>query len=329
MDAPPTAVPLPAANLPAAAGGIHAPALFAADPAAEKRFWEFFTVTIRNRNTRLAYLRAAARFGDWCGDRGVILEDVEPMIVAAYIEELTGVLGPASVKQHLAAIRMLFDWLVLGHVVRFNPAASVRGPKHVVRTGKTPVLSAVETRTLLDAIDTADVVGLRDRALIGVMVYGFARVSAAVAMRVGDYYTQGRRSFLQLHEKGGRYNAVPAHHLAQEYLDAYVEAAGIDDRAGPLFRTCGASRKPRALSGARMTRQAAIRMVKRRARQCGLPDRISPHSFRGTGITEYLRNGGELEVAARIAGHESTRTTQLYNRLQEQVSLDEIERIRI
>ena len=191
--------------------GIHAPALFAADPAAEKRFWEFFTVTIRNRNTRLAYLRAAARFGDWCGDRGVVLEEVEPMIVAAYIEELTRVLGPASVKQHLAGIRMLFDWLVLGHVVRFNPAASVRGPKHVVRTGKTPVLSAVETRTLLDAIDTADVVGLRDRALIGVMVWSFARVSAAVAMRVGDYYTQGRRSFFQLHEKGGRYNAVPAH----------------------------------------------------------------------------------------------------------------------
>ena len=109
-----------------------------------------------------------------------------------------------------------------------------------------------------------------------------------------------------------------------------MEAAGIgDDRTGPLFRACGASRKARTLSGAQMTRQAAIRMVKRRARQAGLPDRISPHSFRGTGITEYLRNGGELEVAARIAGHESTRTTQLYNRLQEEVSLDEIERIRI
>ena len=162
------------------------------------------------------------------------------------------------------------------------------------------------------------------------MVYGFARVSAAVAMRVGDYYTQGRRSFFQLHEKGGRYNAVPAHHLAQEYLDAYVAAAGIgDDRAGPLFRACEAGRRQRSLSGRPLTRQAAIRMVKRRARQSGLPDRISPHSFRGTGITEYLRNGGELEVAARIAGHESTRTTQLYNRLQEEVSLNEIERIHI
>ena len=115
MDAPPTPVPLPAPNLPAVAG-IHAPALFAADPAAEKRSWEFFTVTIRNRNTRMAYLRAAARFGDWCGDRGLALGDVEPMAVAAYIEELTRALGPASVKQHLAAMRMLFDWLVLGHV---------------------------------------------------------------------------------------------------------------------------------------------------------------------------------------------------------------------
>lgn len=77
MDASPTPVPLPAGNLPATAG-IHAPALFAADPAAEKRFWEFFTVTIRNRDTRLAYLRAAARFGDWCGDRGLAHRDGSP-----------------------------------------------------------------------------------------------------------------------------------------------------------------------------------------------------------------------------------------------------------
>lgn len=325
----PSAPPVATSELPAGIG-IRTPALFAGDAAAGKRFWEFFTVTIRNPNTRQAYLRGVRRFGAWCGCRGLALGDIEPIVVAAYIEELTRVLAPASVKQHLAAIRMLFDWLVVGHVVRFNPAASVRGPKHVVRTGKTPVLSAAETRTLLDGIDTSDVVGARDRALIGVMVYGFARVSAAVGMRVGDYYTQGRRSFLRLHEKGGRYNAVPAHHLVQEYLDAYMEAAQIvTDRAGPLFRACDTSRRPRTLSTAPLSRQAAIRIVKRRAKQTGLPVEISHHSFRGTGITEYLRNGGELEVAARIAGHESTRTTQLYNRIHEEVSLDEIERIHI
>ena len=251
------------------------------------------------------------------------------MVVAAYVEQLTVALSPASVKQHLAALRMLFDWLVVGQVLPFNPASSVRGPRHVVKAGKTPVLSAKETRTLLDDIDVSTLVGLRDRAFLGVLVYSFARVSAAVSLRVADYYTQGPRSFFRLHEKGGRYNVVPAHHTAQEYVDAYLEAARIgDDRRGPLFRSCEPGRRD-VLQERGMSRLSAFKMIKRRARKAGLPTEICAHSFRGTGITEYLRNGGDLEVAARIAGHESTRTTQLYNRLREEISLDEIERIHI
>ena len=219
---------------------------------------------------------------------------------------------------------MLFDWLVVGQVLPFNPAASVRGPKHVVKTGKTPVLSAAETRALLDGIDLSTLAGLRDRALLGVLVYSFARVSAAVSLRVADYYTQGPRSFFRLHEKGGRYNVVPAHHTAQAYVGAYLAAAGIgEDRRGSLFRPCPPGRND-ALLDQPMTRTTTLKMIKRRAGQAGLPTEICAHSFRGTGITEYLRNGGDLKVAARIAGHESTRTTQLYNRLQEEISLDEI-----
>ena len=252
------------------------------------------------------------------------------MVVAAYIEQLTTVYAPATVKQYLAAIRMLFDWLVIGQVAPFNPASSVRGPRHVVKTGKTPVLTAGETRGLLDAIDTGTLVGLRDRAVIGLMVYSFARVSAALAMRVADYYTQGKRSFFRLHEKGGKYLVVPAHHVGQAYIDEYIERAGIDgDRQGPLFRSSGQGRGQDVLLRSAMTRQTALKMIKRRARNVGLPDEITAHSFRGTGITEYLRNGGDLETAARIAGHESTRTTQLYNRVHEELSLDEIERIHI
>ena len=147
-------------------------------------------------------------------------------------------------KQYLAALRMLFDWLVVGQVLPFNPASSVRGPKHIVKAGKTPVLSAKETRALLDGIDVSRLVGLRDRAFLGVLVYSFARVSAAVSLRIADYYTQGRRSFFRLHEKGGRYNVVPAHHVAQEYVDAYLEAARIgEDRRGPLFRSCEPGRR--------------------------------------------------------------------------------------
>ena len=251
------------------------------------------------------------------------------MVVAAYVEQLTAALSPATVKQHLAALRMLFDWLVVGQVLPFNPASSVRGPKHVVKTGKTPILSAKETRAVLDGIDVSTLVGLRDRAFLGVLVYSFARVSAAVSLRVADYYTQGPRSFFRLHEKGGRYNVVPTHHTAQEYVDAYLEAARIgEDRRGSLFRSCESGRRD-ALQDRAMSRVSALKMIKRRARKAGLPAEICAHSFRGTGITEYLRNGGDLEVAARIAGHESTRTTQLYNRLQEEISLDEIERIHI
>ena len=175
-----------------------APALFSPTTHAERRFWEFFTAHIRNPNTRLAYLTAAQRFATWCERRGLALDQVEPMVVAAYIEQLSGTLAAPSVKQHLAALRMLFDWLVVGQILPFNPASSVRGPKHVVKSGKTPVLSAAETRALLDRIDVATLAGLRDRALLGVLVYSFARVTAAVSMRVADYYTQGPRALLLL-----------------------------------------------------------------------------------------------------------------------------------
>jgi len=306
-----------------------APALFSPTAHAERRFWEFFTGHIRNPNTRLAYLTAARRFADWCEHRGLALDQIEHMVVANYLEQLSGGLSAPSVKQHLAALRMLFDWLVVGQILPFNPASAVRGPKHVAKSGKTPVLSAAETRALLDGIDLATLAGLRDRALLGVLVYSFARVSAAVSMRVGDYYTQGPRSFFRLHEKGGRYNVVPAHHSARAYVDTYLAAAGIDeDHRSPLFRPCPPGRND-VLLNQPMTRATALKAIKRRAVHAGLPREVCAHSFRGTGITEYLRNGGDLGVAARIAGHESTRTTQLYNRLPEEISLDEIERIHI
>ena len=151
----------------------------------------------------------------------------------------------------------------------------------MVKKGKTPVLSAEESRGLLERIDLSTLAGLRDRALIGVLVFSFVRVSAAVSMRISDYYAQGRRSFFRLHEKGGRYNVVPAHHLAQEYVDAYLEAAELgEDRQGPLFRSFAVGRQD-WLEGRAMTRATALRMIKRRARQAGLSAEICAHSFRG------------------------------------------------
>jgi site-specific recombinase XerD len=297
----------------------------AAGEGASRRFVEFFVATIRNRNTRHAYARAVRDFLAWCEARGLTFKEIEPVVVATYVEQHDG--AAPTVKQHLAAVRMLFDWLVTGQVVPANPAWSVRGPKHVVRRGKTPVLSAAEARTLLDSIDVSALSGQRDRALIGLMVYSFARVSAAVGMDVADYFQQGKRWWLRLHEKGGKRHDVPAHHNAEAYLDAYLEAAGIaGERHGPLFRTVDRYGR---LTARRLTRNDALRMVKRRARDAGLPGAVCCHTFRATGITAYLENGGTIENAQAIAAHESPRTTKLYDRTGDEITLDEVERIQI
>lgn len=313
---------------PQAGSGFILPAVIAdAGEQTGKRFVEFFTANIRNPNTRRAYARAARDFFVWCDSFGLSLRSIEPLHVAGYIEELTGRVSRPTVKQHLAAIKMLFDWLVTGQAVPHNPASSVRGPKHVVKKGRTPVLKAKEARELLDSIDTGTIAGLRDRALIGTMVYSFARVGATLAMRVEDYYTEGRRGWLRLHEKGGKLHQVPAHHNAEVYLDTYIEAAGIAaDRKGPLFRTLDTHRK---LTATRMDPNDALRMIKRRAKAIGLPPDICCHTFRATGITAYLENGGTIEKAQAIAAHESPRTTKLYDRTSDAITLDEVERIAI
>ena len=131
---------------------------------ATRRYLEFFIANIRNPNTRQAYHRAVKGFFAWCDIRSIALHQIQPMIVAAYVEDLGREHAKPTVQQHLAAVRMLFDWLVIGQVMPMNPAASVRGPKYVLKKGKTPVLSADQARTLLDSIDTSHVVGLRDRA---------------------------------------------------------------------------------------------------------------------------------------------------------------------
>jgi len=305
------------------------PALIAeAGDGAARRFFEFFTANIRNPNTRAAYAHAVAHFLRWCEDRHFSLKCIEPIVVAAYVEQLQTTHAAPSVKQHLAAVRMLFDWLVTGQVVPTNPAASVRGPKHVVKKGKTPVLSAEDARKLLDSIDTTTLIGLRDRALIATMVFSFARVSAVLGMKVEDYYQNGKRWWLRLHEKGGKFHEVPAHHNTEAYLDAYIEAAGIaGDFKGPLFRTVR-GRSPK-LTTKPLRRNNALDMVKRRALAAGLPPRICNHTFRATGITAYLEAGGTIEKAQQIAAHESPKTTKLYDRTSDQITLDEIERIAI
>ena len=309
-------------------GSLALPALVAAaGERASMRFLEFFAANIRNPHTRRAYARAAEEFLGWCVDAGVpSITAVQPVHVATWIEAGTRELAAPSVKQRLAAIRHLFDWLVNGQVVPVNPAGSVRGPRHVVTCGQTPVLDPAEARGLLDSIDVATHAGLRDRALIGLMVYSFARIGAALGMAVEDVYTQNRRLWVRLREKGGKRHAMPCHHNLDEYLVAYLDGAALrNDPKGPLFRTIG--RGTGKLTHTVLPQANAYAMIRRRAAAAGIETKLGNHSFRVTGITAYLKNGGTLEKAAAMANHASTRTTQLYDRRRDEVSLDEVERI--
>jgi len=295
-------------------------------PDVQERFLEFFAAQIRNPNTRNAYGRAVGRFLAWADRQGMTLTSISPIAVSAYVEQHEG--APSTVKQHLAAIRQLFNWLVTGGVLGSNPAEPVKGPKLVVAEGSTPILTADEARAFIEGLPTETIKDKRDKAIIGILTYTFARVSAVVRMTVGDYYQTGNRWKVRLQEKGGKRRDIPLHHKAKDYLDVYLTAAGIEgEDTELLFRTIDRSRE---LSGRSISRTSVLRMVKARAAEAGLdPRRVCCHTFRGTGITAYLENGGKLEVAQHIAGHADASTTKLYDRRRDLASQEEVEKIGI
>lgn len=306
------------------------------------RFAEIFTATIRNPRTRRAYFRNAVAFLRWCECQGIHdLHSIKPVVVAAYVEQLQQRYAKPSVKQQLATIRMLFDWLVTGQVLRANPAHAVRGPRHVVLKGKTPILSAEETRALLDSIPIERVIrtnadgnpltapgllGLRDRAIIAAMVFTFARVGAMVAMTVEDYYAQGKRSWLRLHEKGGKQHEMPAHHYP----------GGVHRRLHQRGRHRGRQQRPPLPHRARHRPNPHQESPAHRRRVSDDPpeDQADRHTHQGwlpqlPGHRHhcYLEGKGSLEKAQRMACHASPRTTKLYDRTGDQISLDEVEKI--
>jgi len=330
---------LPSPVLPSASGALPVPALIAdAGEKTSEHFLEFFAATIRNRNTRAAYMQAVAQFCRWCEERALKLHTIRALHVSAYIESKA--LTAPSVKQHLAALRGLFNWLVVRQAVPDNPALFVKGPKFSRKVGITPILEAEQMRWLLNSIPEtrevkiarkhgggvrveADVKGLRDRAVIAVMAYTFARVSAVLKLKRGDYTLQGKRGRLRLLEKGGKEKLVWLHREAEQYLDAYLSGAAISEAGEALFQTLD---KTHRLTGRPLSRRDMLRIVKSRCASAGLPDSICNHTFRGTGITVFLQNGGSLEAAQDMANHTDPRTTKLYDRRKDLATLSEIER---
>ena len=273
---------------------------------AGERFIEYFAATIRNANTRAAYMNAVADFLRFepVAHLGSLAE-VRSIHVSLYIESLGDRFAPQTVKQRLAALRGLFDWLARHGVLETNPAAPVRGPAYTYKRGKTPILTAAEAKRLIGSIETDTLVGLRDRALIATMVYSFARISAAVGMNREDLVQTAGRSWLRLSEKGGKVHEMPAHHRLLEHLETYLAALGPQDAKSPLFRS--ARGRTGELTAERLSRHDAYAMVRRRAVRAGVVEKIGNHSFRGTGITTFLLNDGTLELAQEMANHASPR----------------------
>jgi site-specific recombinase XerD len=309
-------LPLPAAALAVLQRTPNA--AFAAD--------EFFQASISNTHTRRAYGRSAGRFLSWCARRQLELRHITPGLAGEYIGRLEG--SAPTKNQALAALRHFFDALVQRHAVALNPFASVRGLKYSVTEGKTAELAIEQARKLFRSINTGHVVGLRDRAVLGVLAYTGARIGAVARLGMADYRNLGDHRVLRFKEKGGKDREIPVRHDLAVWLDQYIAAAGIaEERKAPLFRAADGKRK--VLTSSAYRAHSMRQMMKRRLADAGLPDLFSPHSFRVTVVTDLLNQNVPLEDVQYLAGHSSPTTTRVYDRRRRKVTRNIVERISI
>lgn len=311
-----------------ARGSIELPALVeAAGPAAQFAWEEFIYGQIRNPHTRKAYCQAVKQFLAHCERLDKELPQIAPADVGRYLDSLN--YSAATKKLHLAGLRHFFDTLVTRHVVVLNPALSVRGERLQVLEGKTPEIGVEQARRLIRSLDLSTVVGLRDRAILGILVYTAARVGAVAKLRRGDFYDHAGQACLRFAEKGGKSREIPVRHDLRGFIQDYLAAGHLDysDKTSPLFRS--SVRRTRNLTQLPMAAGDISRMLKRRLRAAGLSDRISPHSFRVTTITDLLLQGVPLEDVQNLAGHADPRTTRLYDRRQRRVTRNIVERISV
>jgi site-specific recombinase XerD len=328
------------ASVPAISGGQALPELVERAGGAARFAWdEFFYAEHHNPHTQKAYMRAVKRFLAWAESEGVELAAITPGMIGHYLVGLGG--SPAKRNLHLSALRGFFDRLVNRHVVVLNPAATAKGVKDTVVEGKTPEITLEQARTLLASIQVAKVVddgqggrietpllvGLRDRAILATLKFTACRAGAVAKLRLGDFQYDGTQFVLRFQEKGGKSREIPVRHDLEGYIRAYLDAAGIagEGKDRPLFRS--ALRRTKQLTSNAMTSKAICELIKRRLRDAGLPERLSPHSFRVAAVTDLLTQGVPLEDVQYLAGHSEPRTTALYDRRQKRVTRNIVERI--
>jgi integrase/recombinase XerD len=279
---------------------------------------------VRNSNTRKAYKAAWRSFFEFCSEYKLELDRVKPYHFGLWLKRHTG--SVATQRQHLAAVRLLFDHLLEKGVVDINPAARAKPPRLERESAHTPVFEQNEIKAFLEAIKLDSLIDKRDKALCSVLLYGWARVSAVVTLRVEDYYERKGERWLRLHEKRGKIHEVPVHSKAREAIDQWLLASGFGSNpSAPLFPAFGKNKKTPELR--HMDRTSVWKLVQARAQASGLKKRVCCHSFRATGITEYMNAGGSLDIAQRMAGHSQLSTTKIYDRSQDRLTMAEIEKV--
>jgi integrase/recombinase XerD len=299
---------------------------------------EYFYAEHHNPHTQRAYMTAVRRFLAWAEVQGIELPAITPRMVGEFIVGLGG--SAAKQNQHPSALRGFFDRMVQRHVVVLIPAASVSGVKETGVEGKTPEITIDQARKLIASVkltcvvkskgqkpqEIVSVVGLRDRAILA---YTACRAGAIAKLRLQEFQHDGEQHVLRFQEKGGKSREIPVRLELQRDILGYLAAAGIggDAKDRPLFRST--VRKTKLLTANALTSKAICEMVKRRLKAAKLPERLSPHSFRVTSITDLLTQGVPFEDVQYLAGHSSPRTTGLYDRRRKKVTRNIVERISI
>jgi integrase/recombinase XerD len=289
-------------------------------------FLELLGARVRNPNTRNAYRVAWRAFLAFCSVRQLELENVRAYHVGAWLDQHPG--SRSTQRQHLAAVRLLFDSLMMRGVVEYNPAARARPPRLVRESSHTPVFEEPEIVAFLDSISSESLKDVRDKAIFSVLFYSWCRVSALINLTVTDYYERGGTRWLRFQEKRGKEHEVPVHSKAKEAVDLWLERSHLAlNPSAPLFPSFGKNRE--TIESRRLDRRSVLKLVEKRARTSGILKRVCCHSFRATGVTEYMNSGGTIEIAQRIAGHTSPATTRIYDRSADRLTLEEIERVQI